>query len=551
MSSARGLTFALCLVPIVVTGGAVLAQALSANDAPEAGLPRFVTSDFGGVTKATLETNALPYKVVATALLLREEHARGVRLGRADLPAIYRQFGFITPARVANWPSSVPQPHFARPIGTVSRELRGPTSLVRIDAANLGCATCHAGVTYDSTGRPITNVAWGGMPNTSINLEAYTQAVFLALASAVQDRGAFRARIAELFPEMGRSERFTLRYLLLPRVAKRIAQLRDADNGVVPYSNGGAGRTNGVATLKLMLGVPVGRETGHTLHGDVGFTSIPDLSGLALRTSLLYDGIYAPIGATRFGQPLDRSAVTPAHVDSLSDIAGFFTVSTMGVQPDASERVLPQIRPAFRWLATQYASPRFPGPIDSTRMRAGEAVFIARCARCHGTYDNETPRRLVSFPNRLVSGSAIGTDSARWAMVDSSMLAQLASSAYGRHMTSMHTGGYVPPILNGVWATAPYLHNGSVPTIWQLLTPSERPTRFLVGGHALDFAQLGIAGVRWSDDTYRYPAGYVPWSIPELVDTRDPGLSNRGHERQVSGLTRDEKLALIEYLKTL
>jgi hypothetical protein len=542
---------ALGVASLVVAGGVVLAQALSADDAPDAGLPRFLTSDFGGVTKATLETNALPYKVVATALLLREERVRGVKLGRADLPEIYRQFGFITPARVANWPSSVPQPHFVRPIGTVSRELRGPTSLVRIDAVNLGCATCHAGVTYDSTGRPIPDVAWGGMPNTSINLEAYSQAVFLALASATQDRGAFRARIAELFPGMGRSERFTLRYLLLPRVAKRIAELRDAGNGVVPYSNGGAGRTNGVATLKLMLGAPVGRETGHTLHGDVGFTSIPDLSGLGLRTSLLYDGIYAPIGAARFGHPLDRASVTPAHLDSLSDIAGFFTVSTMGVQPDASERVLPQVRPVFRWFATQYASPPFPGRIDSTRMRAGESVFTARCARCHGTYDDETPRRLVSFPNRLVPGDVIGTDSARWAMVDSTILARLASSAYGRHMTSMHTGGYVPPILSGVWATAPYLHNGSVPTIWQLLTPSERPTRFMVGGHALDFAQLGIAGVRWTDDTWRYPAGYVPWSIPELVDTREPGLSNRGHERQVSGLTRDEKLALIEYLKSL
>src|SRR5690348_5912158 len=165
------LTIALCVAPIVVTGGAVLAQALATGDPPDAGLPRFVTSDFGGVTRATLETNALPYKVVATALLLREERARGVRLGRADLPEIYRQFGFLTPARVANWPSSVPAPHFERPIGTVTRELRGPMPFVRVDAVNLGCATCHAGVTYDATGKPITGVAWGGLPNTSINLE--------------------------------------------------------------------------------------------------------------------------------------------------------------------------------------------------------------------------------------------------------------------------------------------------------------------------------------------------------------------------------------------
>jgi hypothetical protein len=546
----RGIV-ALCLIPLLAVGGAVLAQVAYPDDPPDAGLPRFVLGDFGGVTKATLETNALPYKVVATALLLREERMRGVRLGRSDLPDIYRQFGFLTPERVANWPAGVAPPHFERPVGTVSREIRGPTSLIRIDAVNLGCATCHAGVTYDADGRPSTSVVWGGLPNSSINLEAYSQAVLLALESAMTDRGAFRARVAELFPEMGRSERFTLRFLLLPRVAKRVAQLREAGEGPVPFSNGGAGRTNGVATLKLMLGVPVGRQTGHTLHGDVGFTSIPDLSGLGLRTSLLYDGIYAPIGAVRFGERRDSASTTRAHLDSLSDIAAFFTVSTMGVQPDAGERQLPAMRPAFRWLATKYVTPSFPGAIDSARMRAGATVFSARCARCHGTYGEGAPRRLTSFPNRLVEGSAIGTDSTRWAMVDSTMLARLATNAYGRHMTSMRTGGYVPPILSGVWATAPYLHNGSVPTIWQLLTPSERPVRFLSGGHELDFTQLGIAGAPWTDGVYRYPAGYVPWSIPELVDTQRPGMSNRGHERQVSGLTREEKLAVIEYLKTL
>jgi hypothetical protein len=135
--------------------------------------------------------------------------------------------------------------------------------------------------------------------------------------------------------------------------------------------------------------------------------------------------------------------------------------------------------------------------------------------------------------------------------VDGTLLGSLAGNAYGRHMRSARTGGYVAPILSGLWATAPYLHNGSIPTLWQLLTPDERPTRFLVGGHALDFTQVGIAGVRWTDDTWRYPAGYVPWSIPELYDTRAAGLSNRGHERPSMGLTDAEKWALIEYLKTL
>jgi hypothetical protein len=543
MKRFRRHTRAAAIVGLLSTG-ALLAQTV---DDPADGMAAFVFGDFGGVTRATLETNALPYKVVATALLLREERVRAVRLGRADLPDIYRQFGFLSPDHIANWPAGRAQPRFDRPIGMVRGDVRGPTSLVRIDAVNLGCATCHTGLVYGADGRP-TSTAWVGLPNTSINLEAYGQAAYLALGSAVRDQGAFRARIAELFPEMGRSERLTLRFLLLPRVARRIDELRAEGLGPAPFSNGGAGRTNGVAALRRMLGMPAGVLTG---HAEVGFTSIPDLANRGLRTSLLYDGIYAPPGATRHDVETRADAVTDAHLDSLADIVAFFTVSTMGVSPDVGERAIPAMRPVVRWLGKSYTSPPFPGPIDSTRMRAGEKVYASRCAKCHGIYGNGTPRRLLTFPNALIEQEVMGTDSARWAMVDSGLVDRLTGSAYGSHMRSARTGGYVAPILSGLWATAPYLHNGSIPTLWQLLTPVERPTRFLVGGHALDFQQVGIAGVRWTDDTWRYPAGYVPWSIPELYDTRAPGLSNRGHERPSMGLSDPEKWALIEYLKTL
>ena len=107
------------------------------------------------------------------------------------------------------------------------------------------------------------------------------------------------------------------------------------------------------------------------------------------------------------------------------------------------------------------------------------------------------------------------------------------------------------PILSGLWATAPYLHNGSVPTLWHLMTPESRPARFQVGGHALDFGLMGIAGAADAEGTYRYPAGSAPWSVPEVYDTRQPGMGNGGHEESFSDLAEAEKRALIEYLKTL
>src|SRR4051812_38169695 len=196
--SRSALAFALASLPIVGLTGALLARVV---DDPAEGIERFVLGDFGGVSRATLETNALPYKVVATALLLREERVRAVHLGRADLPDVYRQFGFLFPERIGNWPAGHVQPSFDRPVGMVRGDVRGPTSAVRIDAVNLGCATCHAGLVYDANGRA-TTTAWAGLPNPSINLEGYTQAVFIALASGVRDQGVFRARIGELFPEM-------------------------------------------------------------------------------------------------------------------------------------------------------------------------------------------------------------------------------------------------------------------------------------------------------------------------------------------------------------
>ena len=477
---------------------------------------------------------------------MREERTRATRLGRADIPSVYRQFGFLYPARIANWPANVPIRLFDRPIGTVGHTVTGPTPLVRVDAVNVGCATCHSGPLYGRDGR-VTDTVWVGTPNTSINLEAYTQAVYEGLKLAMVDATEFRRRILALFPETDTWERFTLHRFLLPRVGKRLREYAAAGDAPLPFSNGGPGFTNGVAALKHILGVPQPSSPG---PGNAGFTSIPDLSSRALRSSLLYDGVYAPIGADRF-TPRDRAHIGAGHVDSLAQIVAFFTVSTMGVSADVGEKAIPGIRPVVAWLATRYTSPLFPGSLDSARMRAGEVLFTARCASCHGTYAEGRPRSLESFPNRFVSQASIGTDSSRWQMIDTLLLMKIRSNAYARHMTSARTGGYVAPILSGLWATAPYLHNGSVPTIWQLMTPSERPTQFELGGHALDYDKLGVAGQSDSEGVYRYPAGYTPWSTPILYDTRKPGLSNRGHEQQFAGMTVDEKRALIEYLKTL
>jgi len=508
-----------------------------------AGMTSFVFGDFGGLSAATLETNALPYKVMATALIMDAERREGRPLARRDLPRILQRFGFLDPDRLANW-RGAPPPRFDRPLGMEIGYLGGPFGL-KIQVANLGCAACHAGPLYDASGSP-TRTVWLGMPNPSIDLEAYTRAVYVASRRASGDLAAFRARIERLFPEMGWGERLMLRFVVLPRVARRVAALQEATGRPLPFSNGGAGRTNGVGALKFQLGLlPRWRY-----HGAIGTTSIPAIFSRGLRTSLLYDGCYAVPGEPRFAR---RTAAedTPHHRDQLAAIVAFFTVPIMGVSPERAEQSIPEVERVMAFLA-RTESPPFPGIIDARLAGEGRRIFDARCASCHGTYAaGPPPCRLIEYPNRLTPQQDMGTDPARWQVIDRPLLARLDQTAFESHTKTQRTGGYVGTILSGLWATAPYLHNGSVPTIWHLMHPAERPARFEVGGHRLDYIRLGIAGVLDRSGVYRYPPGDSAASVPELYDTRAFGLSNRGHEAEFVDLSEAEKHALIEFLKCL
>jgi hypothetical protein len=92
--------------------------------------------------------------------------------------------------------------------------------------------------------------------------------------------------------------------------------------------------------------------------------------------------------------------------------------------------------------------------------------------------------------------------------------------------------------LNGIWATAPYLHNGSVPNLYDLLLPpTHRPKFFYVGSWEFDPVHVGVETGS-------------PFAGSFTFDTRLPGNSNSGHEYGTS-LSEPERMALIEFLKTL
>jgi hypothetical protein len=109
--------------------------------------------------------------------------------------------------------------------------------------------------------------------------------------------------------------------------------------------------------------------------------------------------------------------------------------------------------------------------------------------------------------------------------------------------------GYVAPPLDGIWATAPYFHNGSVPTLYGVLTASARPKVFRRIGGALEFDRHDV-GLKFETLNSPLPADLAPEAHRRIVDTTRPGLSNQGHPFGFH-LTEPEKRQVIEYLKTL
>lgn len=100
---------------------------------------------------------------------------------------------------------------------------------------------------------------------------------------------------------------------------------------------------------------------------------------------------------------------------------------------------------------------------------------------------------------------------------------------------------YESRVMEGIWAAAPYLHNGSVPTLWDLLQPAaERPAAFAIGP-AYDLDKVGLAAEQTRFD--------FTLQTTDCSD-RNSGRSRCGHEFG-TWLTEAEKKALLEYLKTL
>ena len=264
--------------------------------------------------------------------------------------------------------------------------------------------------------------------------------------------------------------------------------------------------------------------------------------------------------------------------------------------------------PAAENRFTGLLSPRWPDkilpPIDTKLAAEGATLYRAHCKRCHlpATSDpdfwtapqwspaNAAGERYLNL--NMIDIARVGTDPAqaedmkkRTVAIPANLgitndagkvvtsddfgdaLRQLVSTVVNRwydsqvpptspamrdKMNGFRPDGIRAPLqykarpLDGIWATPPYLHNGSVPNLYAVLSPiAERPRVFYLGNREYDPIDIGYR-------TEKFPGGF-------RLDTSIRGNSNSGHEfnngsgKGIIGplLTPDERRALIEYLKTL
>jgi hypothetical protein len=318
----------------------------------------------------------------------------------------------------------------------------------------------------------------------------------------------------------------------------RLLMIRDRLHFIDPGS-AGPGRVDTFNNPKALLNFPTEHIKPEELHANVDFPSVWN-QGPREGMHLHWDGNN-----------------TSVHERNLS--AAFGT----GAYPPTldAERVL---RTA-KYLETA-KPPNYPYPIDRALAAQGAPIYQEYCAGCHGT--REAPyRHKLPLPGERVGTvvpiAAIGTDRHRldsytWALaVNQSTLYAGYEKDWGfkppypqRFTQFRKTFGYANSPLDGIWLRAPYLHNGSVPNLRELLEPAEKRSKvFYRGGDIYDPVNVGFTTDLSVEDGR--PLFHFEVDDPEHKNPH-PGNGNGGHTGPAYGtlLPPGEKQALLEYLKT-
>ena len=186
------------------------------------------------------------------------------------------------------------------------------------------------------------------------------------------------------------------------------------------------------------------------------------------------------------------------------------------------------------WFDTVQPPP-FPLAIDAALAEEGRPVFATACASCHAQGGART--------GSVIPVDEVGTDRHRldtWTPASASAFNALSKGQSWEFTHFRKTDGMATSLLDGIWLRGPYLHNGSVPSLADLLEPAgRRPTKFYRGYDVIDPVKVGFIS-----------SGAQAQAVGFEYDVTQPGNGNAGHEYGTA-LSQEQKRALVEFMKTL
>ena len=375
-----------------------------------------------------------------------------------------------------------------RPIGFSSRKVSLLGILWEDKRISINCALCHT-ATYRLDSDPTTRIAVPGGPAHQLAAQEGLNFLIECISEKVKDR-------------LQLLDRFTLVPIARQAMLERKEQFAFMETQP-PWGHGRFEAINGVKIRLLKM--PYDKS--------FGVVDIPAIWKLNPDHARNWDGNH--LGLT---DAIWTEALTTGVPRKTMDIV-------------AERKELNALKDYLSGLTP----PEFPLKWLPDLVAKGKLIYDKDCAPCHEK-------------NEVIPLEEVGTDSYRlrsWTQEAADKKNQVGGFSW--HLSGARkTNGYVAVPLDGIWLRAPYLHNGSVPTLRDLLEPPEqRPREFYRGYDVLDPDKVGFI----SNVSEECLIDNVLVRKFTLFNTLEPGNGNGGHLYGTQ-LTPDEKDALVEYLKT-
>jgi hypothetical protein len=440
-----------------------------------------------------------------------------------DTAKSFAAFGLVTETAMDR-PVGLPagQLPLERPIGFSKRTVFG------MDFVGMNCAFCHTTTLRKAPGQNFELVL-GGTGNR-VDIERYFLFMFAAFSEKRFNADVVMDAVTKEAHRQNRHlnflERAVYRYVLIPLIPQVLHGLEIeafdfiAVDSPTRLPNFGPGRVDTWSLYKRLFVNPPQRD------GIPGIVDFPAIWNQKARVGMRmhWDG----------------------NTDVLEERNIVSALALIGSRLDYLD--YPRIARISDWsvglLPPRYED-RFPGPdlpddkqLRQERVDRGAALFRNHCASCHAT-DGIRVGRVEPIGDLGTDGNRIRDFTTELA----GTLNKLQTDVW-RLRRFEPQSGYVNNLLDGIWLRAPYLHNGSVPTLRDLLNePDKRPKKFCRGDDLYDWNNVGFVS------TPSPGTGDAICGKFFVYDTSIAGNSNRGH-LYGTALGDGDKEALLEFLKT-